>query len=246
MDIAIPSLCFFVVAMLYSSVGFGGGSSYIALLLLFGNTNEETRVIALVCNILVVSAATLNFSRFKLIKWSKVIPLVLVSVPFAFLGGTIRLEEDLYLKIAGVTLILIAIVMLIKKFIEIKPQSLEQHKKWIGPGIGSGIGFLSGVIGIGGGVFLAPLLYIIRWDTAKAISATASFFILANSFAGLSGQLIHLPKVDFIEIGVLGMSVVAGGFIGNYMNIRILKEQHIHLLTALLIAFVGIRILWFN
>lgn len=230
--------------MLYASVGFGGGSSYIAILLLAGLAIEEVRLIALICNIIVVLGACINYYRADLIPWKKILPIVVLSVPFAFVGGMIQLDSSIYKLLAGITLVIAALVMLkpVKaNHIPLKNLSVLERST-----IGSSIGFVSGLIGIGGGIFLSPLLNILRWQTAKVISVTASVFILFNSVAGIAGQLTNDININTPTIVTLGLAVAIGGQIGNYLNIKLLSPRMIKLLTAILVGIVGIRFILTN
>ena len=237
-------ILFFIMAMLYASVGFGGGSSYIAILLLAGLAIEEVRLIALICNIIVVLGACINYYRADLIPWKKILPIVLLSIPFAFLGGMIQLDGPIYKLLAGITLVIAALLMIkpVKENqIPLKNISMLERST-----IGSGIGFISGLIGIGGGIFLSPFLNILRWQTDKVISATASVFILFNSVAGIAGQLTNSISINIQQILTLGLAVAIGGQIGNYLNIKLLSPRVIKLLTAILVCVVGVRFILTN
>ena len=237
-------ILFFIMAMLYASVGFGGGSSYIAILLLAGLAIEEVRLIALICNIIVVLGACINYYRADLIPWKKILPIVLLSIPFAFLGGMIQLDGPIYKLLAGITLVIAALLMIkpVKENqIPLKNISMLERST-----IGSGIGFISGLIGIGGGIFLSPILNILRWQTAKVISVTASVFILFNSVAGIAGQLTNPISINIQQILTLGLAVAIGGQIGNYLNIKLLSPRVIKLLTAILVCVVGVRFILTN
>ena len=237
-------ILFFIMAMLYASVGFGGGSSYIAILLLAGLAIEEVRLIALICNIIVVLGACINYYRADLIPWKKILPIVLLSIPFAFLGGMIQLDGPIYKLLAGITLVIASLLMIkpVKENqIPLKNISMLERST-----IGSGIGFISGLIGIGGGIFLSPFLNILRWQTAKVISATASVFILFNSVAGIAGQLTNSISINIQQILTLGLAVAIGGQIGNYLNIKLLSPRVIKLLTAILVCVVGVRFILTN
>ena len=230
--------------MLYASVGFGGGSSYIAILLLAGLAIEEVRLIALICNIIVVLGACINYYRADLIPWKKILPIVLLSIPFAFLGGMIQLDGPIYKLLAGITLVIAALLMIkpVKENqIPLKNISMLERST-----IGSGIGFISGLIGIGGGIFLSPFLNILRWQTSKVISVTASVFILFNSVAGIAGQLTNPISINIQQILTLGLAVAIGGQIGNYLNIKLLSPRVIKLLTAILVCLVGVRFILTN
>ena len=166
---------FFLVAVLYSSVGFGGGSSYLAILALTGLSYMQFRAIALMCNIVVVSGGTYIFAKNGHYNWSKVIPLTLLSVPLAFLGGYIEIGKTTFFIILGLVLLVAAILMWLSKFILSQAKtSTSIRSKLMDGGTGGAIGFLSGMVGIGGGIFLAPILHLTNWDTPKRIAAAAS------------------------------------------------------------------------
>jgi uncharacterized membrane protein YfcA len=240
MSLTLIAILFFVIAVLYASVGFGGGSSYIAILLIAGFAIPDIRLTALICNIIVVSAACFNYIRAGLIPWKSVLPIVLLSVPFAFLGGMIELQSSIYKVVASLLLISASILM----FIKIDPKGGKKAlPRSVLSGIGGGIGFVSGAIGIGGGIFLSPILHLMRWQTAKVISATASFFILINSLAGIGGQMTNNISINWHSLRILGICVLFGGLLGNYLNLKVLDQQKVRLFTALLIGAIGIRIL---
>ena len=239
-------LLFFFVAILYSSVGFGGGSSYLAILALTSLAFTQIRAIALLCNILVVSSGTFIYAKNGLYNWKKVIPLVALSVPMAFLGGYIKISQSFFFILLGISLIIAALFMWMSKHI-IKTSEVKLVKASVkkDAAFGGIIGFVSGMVGIGGGIFLAPLLYFTNWDTPKKIAATASFFILANSIAGLFGQY---QNPDFsIEPNLtilLLITVFIGGQIGSLLSAKTISPFTLKKITAVLIVIVGIRILW--
>jgi uncharacterized membrane protein YfcA len=240
MSLSLLALCFFIIAILYSTAGFGGGSSYIAILLLANLPFEDVRWIALICNVVVVSTSCWYFYKADILKPKKLLPLIILSIPLAFFGGTFRPETNTFKIVAAIALIGASVLMIIDhKKIEKKILSSP-----ILSGIGGAIGLLSGFIGIGGGIFLSPVLHIIRWESAKVISAAASFFILVNSLAGLVGQSLNNPYINSKICITLGLSVFVGGQIGNKLNIHILSPEKIKLVSAVLIAFVGFRILY--
>ena len=154
----------------------------------------------------------------------KLIPLVALSIPSAYVGGRIQPDEQIYFIITGIALIAASVVLVLRK------KNLRSSQEWspvLAAIIGLCLGFLAGFIGIGGGIFLAPLLYLIGWGKAKEISATASVFILFNSFAGIFGQLHHFTDPDWKSILIFSFCVLIGGQIGNRMNLHILKPRSI-------------------
>lgn len=240
---------FFLVAILYSSVGFGGGSSYLAILALTGMSFIQFRAISLLCNIVVVSGGTYIYFKKGLLNWKKIIPLTLLSIPFAFLGGYLKISQTFFFVLLGFTLIVVAISMWVSKYIIESPKQGTRKSVAKGGFIGGVIGFISGIVGVGGGVFLAPVLHLTKWDTPKRIAATASFFILVNSIAGLLGQyqsrsigtdFYFEPNIAFI----LMLTVFLGGQIGSRLSASKISPYVLKRTTAVLIAFVGFRILY--
>ncbi len=240
---------FFAVSVLYASVGFGGGSSYLAILALTGLSFIQFRAIALLCNIVVVSGGTFIYIKKGHFNWRKVIPLTLISVPMAFFGGYLKISQTFFFILLGITLIVAAILMWISKYLadssgNIKPNSVLNNSF-----LGGFIGFISGMVGIGGGIFLSPLLHLTHWDTPKKIAATSSFFILVNSIAGLFGQYqAHHDNPNFsfdtkLTL-ILMITVLIGGQIGSRLSTSKLSPFIIKRMTAVLIAIVGLRILW--
>jgi uncharacterized membrane protein YfcA len=238
-------LLFFIVAILYAAVGFGGGSSYLAILALTGIVFTQIRATALLCNIVVVSSNVFLFYHQKKIDWKKITPLILLSIPLAYLGGYLKIEQRFFFILLGCTLLFAAITMWISKKIISSDKKNIDSKQIRNISFGGIIGFISGMIGIGGGVFLAPLLHLTNWDTPKKIAATASVFILVNSVAGLIGQYSNPDfKIDWNLTSILLVTVFIGGQIGSRVSMFYLTPIQLKKATAILIAFVSIRILW--
>ena len=236
---------FFTVAILYSSVGFGGGSSYLAILALTTIAFTQIRATALLCNIVVVLGNVWLFYLQKLINWKKVLPLVLTSIPFAFFGGYLKINQTFFFILLGFTLLFAAITMWNSKQIISSEKRLTKYTKTKNVTYGGVVGFISGMVGIGGGIFLAPLLHLSKWDTPKKIAATASFFILVNSIAGLLGQYTNPDFIiDWNLTSILLITVFIGGQIGSRLSNKFLNPIQLKKSTAILIAFVSIRILW--
>ncbi len=239
----ILSILFFVTALIYSSVGFGGGSTYLAILLIWGVPYTIFPVIALVCNIIVVSGNSINFIRSKNININLLFPYLIGSIPFAFIGGSITIEKSLF-EILLFCILLIAGIFLL---IESKSFNKEQIKinkipRLISISIGSIIGFMSGLVGIGGGIFLSPLLFLMKAGYPRHITSSASLFILINSIFGIAGQLTKDQVLDqVITYWPLFLSVLIGGQIGSLLNIKFLSNKILALLTSFLVIFVAIR-----
>lgn len=235
---------FFIVAILYSSVGFGGGSSYLAILALTGVVYTQIRSTALLCNIVVVIGNVFLYQQQKLYNFKKIAPLVLLSVPMAFLGGYLKINQTFFFILLGISLFFAAITMWMSKktsSITNKHHTLSFSKNATYGGI---IGFISGMVGIGGGIFLAPLLHLTNWNTPKKIAATASLFILINSIAGLLGQYANPDfTIDLNLTLLLLITVFIGGQIGSRISNRFFTSLQLKKATAVLVAFVAIRIL---
>ncbi|MEP1422683.1 MAG: sulfite exporter TauE/SafE family protein [Erythrobacter sp.] len=237
---------FFLAALLYASVGFGGGSTYAALLAIAGTDHRVLPLIALACNIVVVAGATVRFARAGITPWNGALALTALAAPAAFVGGLISIEREAFLFLLGASLVLTALTMLIPVREETGEGARSQWTKAM-PFAAAPIGFLAGLVGIGGGVFLAPLLHLTRWHGAREIAATASFFILINSAFGLVGQLLKNGPAMFagamVEALPLLLAVVVGGQIGSLMAVRVLPARWIRWLTAALVLVVGVRLL---
>ena len=238
-------LLFFMVAILYASVGFGGGSSYLAILAFTGIVFTQIRATALLCNIVVVFGNVLLFYQQKRFNFKKIIPLVVFSIPLAYLGGKLEISQKFFFILLGCTLFFAAISMWISKRFVSQKEKEVQLSVVKNASYGGIIGFISGMVGIGGGVFLAPLLHLTHWDTPKKIAATASFFILVNSIAGLLGQYSNPDFIiDWNLTSVLLITVFIGGQIGSRISTQYFTPTQLKKATAILIAFVGLRILW--
>ena len=238
-------ILFFLVAILYSSVGFGGGSSYLAILALTGIIFTQIRATALLCNIVVVSSNVFLFYQQKELDCKKTIPLVILSVPFAFLGGYLKINQNFFFILLGFTLFFAAITMWFSKKISVSNKKKTKQNTFKNSSLGGVIGFISGVAGVGGGIFLAPILHLTNWDTPKKIAATASFFILVNSFSGLLGQYSNPNfNMDWKLTSILVFTVFIGGQIGSRISNKYFSSIQLKKTTAIVIVLVSIRILW--
>jgi uncharacterized membrane protein YfcA len=237
------SFLFFLTAILYSSVGFGGGSTYLALLLIWDAPYQIFPIIALCCNIIVVSGNCFNYIKAGNINIKLLAPFLISSIPFAFIGGSLQLNKSFFeiLLFAVLTLAGLSLLLKFRSFDESKEVN-NNIPKIISVLIGGSIGFVSGVVGIGGGIFLSPVLLLIRAGKTRHIATTASLFILINSISGLAGQ--STKGFIFNEIynyWPLFLLVLIGGQIGNFLNIKILPARVMILLTAGLVIFVSVR-----
>ena len=239
----ILSTLFFVTAILYSSVGFGGGSTYLALLLVWEVPYYIFPVIALLCNILVVSGNSINYVKAGNFSLKLLFPFLIGSIPFAFIGGSISIEKELFELILFFVLMIAGLLLLFQsKLFNQKNNDYKKLPIYISFTIGSILGLISGIVGIGGGIFLSPVLFILRAADPKKITTTASLFILTNSLAGVVGQLTKGNVFDkLIEYWPLFFIVLIGGQIGNFLNLKIFSNRILAIITALLVLFVAIR-----
>ena len=240
----VLSILFFVTATLYSSVGFGGGSTYLALLLLWGVPYYIFPSIALLCNIFVVSGNCYNYIRAGNLNLKLLLPYLIGSVPLAFIGGSLQVDKDLF-EILLLLVLSIACILLLFKFRSYEDIESDYKKIpfIISLFIGSLLGFISGIVGLGGCIFLSPILFLLRAGKPQHIVTTASVFILINSVSGIIGQLTK--NAVFNEISnywVLLLAVIIGGQLGNFLNLKVFSTKILALLTAVLVIFVAIRI----
>ena len=240
--IILPIL-FFITAILYSSVGFGGGSTYLALLLIWDIPYYIFPVIALVCNIIVVSGNSISYIRAGNHNFRLLIPFLIGSVPLAFFGGTLKIDKELFEILLFFVLSIAGLLLLINnKSYQNNNLVIKKISSFFNLMIGAIIGLVSGIVGIGGGIFLSPILFLIKAEKPKVIATTASLFILINSISGILGQLtkenilIELP--DYLSLLVC---VFLGGLIGNYLNLKIFTGRVLAILTSVLVIFVSIR-----
>lgn len=238
---------FFAVALLYSSVGFGGGSSYLAILALVLSSFFVIRSTALLCNLAVVLGSCYWYWRAGLLQLKKFLPFIATSIPMAFLGASFQLEERIFFTILGISLIASAIALAVQT-IQLKTNyEPKKYPSYLSYCLGAAIGLLSGLVGIGGGIFLAPVLNYMRWDRPLVIAALASFFILVNSVSGLTGLAIAGTFEWFWpEIAMLVVAVVVGGQLGVRLSLGQFSAKAIRLVTALLVLIVGLRVLLEN
>jgi len=238
------SISFLVTAVLYSSVGFGGGSTYLALLLIWGIPYFVFPVIALSCNIIVVSGNCFNYIRAGNLNLKFLIPYLIGSVPLAFIGGSLTIEKTLFEIFLFIVLAVAGTLLLFNfKSYDDKEESYKKIPTAVAIIIGSILGFVSGIVGIGGGIFLSPILFLIKAGRPKHIVTAASLFILINSVSGIIGQLTKSEVLNEISnYWYLLAAVFIGGQLGNFLNLKIFPTRILALLTAVLVLFVSIRI----
>jgi len=245
MEFYLLIISFFIIALVYSSVGFGGGSSYLALMAqpFFALLPEVIRPTALLCNIVVVTGGAIIFYKQGKLSWKEIWPFLIASVPMAFIGGFWKLSDAAFFILLGITLLIASFFLWIQQ----DPKNISSSKidsTVNKAAIGGVIGFLSGLVSIGGGIFLSPILHFLNWAEAKKISAVASVFILVNSISGLVGQFSHgFPNLDWQLMLSLLLAVFMGGQIGSRLGSKKFKPIYVRRITALLIFVAALNIL---
>ncbi|MEP5429512.1 MAG: sulfite exporter TauE/SafE family protein, partial [Flavobacteriaceae bacterium] len=219
-DFSILMFSFFLIAFLYSSVGFGGGSSYLAILTLVITSFLIIRSTALLCNLIVVSGSCYLFYKKGYLNFKKFLPFVFSSIPMAFIGATYQLKETYFFILLGSALILSAAALAFQT-IRLKTNTgARRYPNYLSYLLGGSIGLLSGLVGIGGGIFLAPVLNHLKWDKPITIAALASFFILVNSISGIAGLVLNNAfQVFWPEIIGLLTVVLLGGQLGVRLSV---------------------------
>ena len=237
------AILFFVTSILYSSVGFGGGSTYLALLLIWGVPYFIFPVIALSCNIIVVSGNCFNYIKAGNLNFRLLYPYLIGSIPLTYIGGSLQIEKQLFEILLFLVLITAGTLLLFNfKTYGDREESYRKIPLSISILIGGILGFISGVVGIGGGIFLSPILFLIRAGRPKHIVTIASLFILINSVSGIIGQLTKNDVLtEMLNYWYLLVAVLIGGQIGNFLNLKIFPVRIFALLTASLVLFVAFR-----
>ncbi|WP_210464843.1 sulfite exporter TauE/SafE family protein [Rufibacter roseolus] len=247
LNLVLLIFSFFVIATLYSSVGFGGGSSYLALLALLLPNFLEIKSTALLCNLVVVSGSTYLFIKQGLFDFRKFLPLALCSVPAAFLGATFSLKQSVFFICLGAVLAFSGALLIIQFFTQPVAQRMEyaRHSWLFNLLLGASSGFVSGLVGIGGGILLSPVLHLLKWADARTIAALASFFILVNSVAGVLGQV---ASGNFMADGTflwpLLLAVFLGGQLGTRLSLQKIKPQAVKGLTGAFVLFIGLKLVF--
>lgn len=242
MPIEYLPFLFFFAALFYSSVGFGGGSSYLAILSLVLTDFYEIRSMALILNICVVSIGTMVLIKNGLLKCKLIWPFFVLSVPLAYFGAQLKLSQSMFFLILGGALVLAGAFMLLQ-FVTGRMRSREfsnPKKLWLG----GGVGLLSGISGIGGGIFLSPVLNLLNWKNPRIIASLACVFILVNSIAGLIGlQVAGTFRLDYDLIFKSVIAVVLGGTLGSYLSVKKFNLKVLGVLTAILVFYVGLKLI---
>lgn len=231
----------FLMAMLYSSVGHGGASGYLALMALFSFPPEFMRPSALLLNIFVSSIALFSYARNGHFRLKLLLPFIITSVPLAFVGGLITVNPHIFKIILGIFL-LIAIARMIYN-----PRNndaeIREINKPLAFAIGIFLGFLSGLIGIGGGIILSPVIILLKWANMKETAAVSAAFILVNSVAGLSGQISQGFELA-PEIGYMLGAAILGGLLGSYMGSVKITDKALKYALSVVLTFASYKLLF--
>jgi hypothetical protein len=239
------TILFGLTALLYSAVGFGGGSTYNALLLLFSTPFAKVPIIALTCNIVVVMIGAIRFAQPGFVDFRAVLPLVVVSVPAAFVGAYLPVPLWLFIALLAVALFVAGALMLWQPLW--RDEAPDRPRDVMVDAVtGGGIGLVAGVTGIGGGIYLSPVLHFRRWANAKVIAGTSALFILANSIAGLWGQVAKSGAVAAENVLAnywpLLPAIAVGGTIGSSLGAGPVEARYLRVVTGILIIFVALRL----
>ena len=237
------AILFLSTAVLYSSVGFGGGSTYLALLLIWGVPYFIFPVIALSCNIIVVSGNCFNYIKAGNLNLKLLVPYLIGSIPLAFIGGSLPIEKRLFEILLFLVLATAGALLLLNfKSYDDKEENYRKISIPVSILIGGALGFIAGIVGIGGGIFLSPILFLTRAGRPKHIVTTASLFILINSVSGIIGQLTkNAVLIEIPNYWYLLAAVLIGGQLGNFLNLKIFPTRILALVTAILVIFVSVR-----
>ena len=243
-DVLLLSLLVLFAAALYSSVGHGGASAYLAAMALFGLAPSVMKPTALCLNLLVASLTTFRFYRAGYFSWRTLLPFAAVSVPFAFLGGALTLPTSVYKQIVGVVLLYAAVRLFLhtraKSDADADPRT---PPLWLAALLGAGLGFLSGLTGVGGGIFLSPLLLLMRWADVRRTAGVSAAFILVNSAAGLLGNAAGVKSLP-AALPYLAAAALIGGLVGSELGSRRLPSPAIRRLLALVLVIAGVKLIF--
>lgn len=236
-------LLLFLVAFLYASVGHGGASGYLALMALFSIAPDVMKPTALLLNLFVSAVSFIQYYRGGHFKWNLFWPFALTSVPMAFLGGLIHIDAEVYKKILGI-LLLIPIARFLF-FSNTTVEKIHEANKWGSLFTGGLIGFLSGLIGIGGGIILSPVLLLLKWADMKQTAAISALFIFVNSLSGLAGQLTKGIQFSNEMYGYVAIAFI-GGLCGAYFGALKFKQTILKNMLALVLIVAAYKLIFTN
>jgi uncharacterized membrane protein YfcA len=237
----VISVLVFIVASLYSSVGHGGASGYLAVLSFFAVTPAVMSSTALVLNVLVAGVAMLSYYRAGHLSWKLSLPFIILSIPMAFLGGLLRISDRAYFLILAVVLVIAAFRLAIS-VARGDPDAVQRNVSWpVSLPVGGGIGLLSGIVGVGGGIFLSPVMLLMRWANAKKTSATSAFFIVVNSLAGIGGRVAK-GGLEFVDMLPLVVAAFLGGLAGSHFGANKFSGIVLRRLLAVVLVVASIKL----
>ncbi len=230
----------FIVALLYASVGHGGASGYLALMAIYGFAPEVMKPSALILNLFVSLTSFIMFYKGGHFKWKLFLPFALTSIPFSFLGGTITLDAAIYKKVLGV--LLLFPVARFFFYPNTRDADLKSSNFIFSLLIGAIIGFLSGLIGIGGGIILSPVLLLLNWTNQKQTAAISALFIFVNSIAGLAGQLSKGIHIDNTVFGFIAIAFI-GGLGGAWLGSLRLNQLYLKYTLAIVLLMASVKLI---
>jgi uncharacterized membrane protein YfcA len=229
-----------LIAFLYSSVGHAGASGYIATMTLFGLAPTVIRPTALILNILVASIGTYQFWRAGHFSWKLFWPFALLSVPAAYVGGYLQPSASVLRILIGVVLLFSAARLLFRRS---DPPRTEPPSQPVAISVGAGLGFLSGLTGTGGGIFLTPLLLFCKWAHIRQAAAVSALFIWVNSIAGLVGYFTKVRSIPSLGL-ILAAAAIIGGIVGSKLGSRHFAVRVISFLLATVLLIAGIKLIF--
>jgi uncharacterized membrane protein YfcA len=247
LEVSLPLILyplFFLVAFIYSTVGHGGASGYLAMFALLGIASPEIAPVALVLNIVVASTGWWQYWKGGYFSWNLLLPFVIASFPAAFAGGLIATSPQVFSALLGFCLLWAALRLAFFGKVKVKAKNQKENtaqnrKRWlVSLLLGAGLGMLSGLVGVGGGIFLSPLLLFLKWSDVKKTAATSSAFIVLNSLSGLSGHIAR-SNIDVLGVLPLALTVFVGGFLGSRTGAHRFNPRTLQILLALVLAIAG-------
>lgn len=239
------AVAFFIIAALYAAVGFGGGSSYLAILSLYLKDFLAIKTTGLLCNLVVAAGGSVLSGRQGHLDWKRFLPIILSGVPMAFFGGTIHLRQQAFFICLGGVLLLSGLLLALQTIVR-RPVAVTDRSTrwWTAVLLGGTIGFVSGLIGIGGGILLSPVLNLIGWSNPRKIASLASVFIFVNSLAVLGGQLYSGSFRLALPLALILLAAVAiGGQLGTRLSLKAIRPALVRGLTGILVSYIGLKLL---
>jgi uncharacterized membrane protein YfcA len=239
----LPFVLFLIIAILYSSVGHAGASGYLAVMAILSFAPESIKPTSLILNIVVAAITSYKFIKAGYFDKKIFLSFIVTALPLAFLGGYISISPHYFKLLAGIFLILSAFFLIVKEFISTPVTPIKSMSLFGTLSIGSVIGFVSGLIGVGGGIFLSPIMIISNLTSVKNASGVAALFILCNSIAGLAGHISALNKIDFTIFYWIA-AVLIGGFIGSYLGTKKFNNKVIISCLFIVLLTAGLKFIF--